>query len=181
MVSEFRRKKYMEVFNSFDRDSSGTIEKKDFEIAAEEIAKANGKVDEGKRKEYLSTLLKIWEGIASQADSNKDGHVSAEEWVALWDAYAKNPSAAQEWQSVYCKFTFQLLDTGGDGTIDSGEFVKAYEAWGFKRNGAEALFEKMSGGKPAISWAEFQVLWKEYFAADDVNAPGNSLFTSPPS
>ncbi|CAK1587325.1 unnamed protein product [Parnassius mnemosyne] len=177
MVSEFRKKKYLEVFNTFDTDNSGTIEKKDFEMSAEMLAKCtNGKVDEAKHKEYLNTVLKIWDGLQSQADSNKDGKVSATEWVALWDAYAKNPSSAQDWQKLYCKFSFQLLDTGNDGSINSEEFVKAYEAWGINKNDAADTFQKLSKGKGSISWAEFQELWEEYFTTEDVNAPANMLF-----
>ncbi|CAG4942930.1 unnamed protein product [Parnassius apollo] len=97
MVSEFRKKKYLKAFNTFDTDGSGTIEKKDFEMSAQMLAKStDGKVDEAKYKEYLNTVLKIWDGLQSQADANKDGQVSANEWVALWDAYAKNPSSAHD-------------------------------------------------------------------------------------
>ncbi|CAK1587329.1 unnamed protein product [Parnassius mnemosyne] len=177
MVSEFRKKKYLYLFNGLDSDASGTIEKKDFEKSAEMMAKsADGKVNDAKHKEYLDTMLKIWDGLQSQADSNKDGKVSADEWVALWDAYAKNPSSAHDWQKLYCKFSFQLLDTGNDGSIKSDEFVKVYEIWGFDKNDAVTSFEKLSKGKGSISWADFQELWEEYFKTEDANAPGNMLF-----
>ncbi|XP_068617950.1 calexcitin-2-like [Battus philenor] len=181
MVSEFRKKKYLEVFNAFDSDGSGTIEKKDFEMMAEGLAKSSdGTVDEEKHKVYLEILLKIWNGI-QQVDTDKDGHVSADEWISFWDSYAKNPSNPSPWQKLYSDFSFQLLDPGNDGSIDSDEFVKAYVSWGFKSNDAAAIFGKLSKGKPSISRVEFDGLWKEYFTSEDVNAPGNLLFASPQS
>ncbi|XP_014367837.2 calexcitin-2 [Papilio machaon] len=179
MVSEFRKKKYLTIFGYFDTDSNGKIEKKDFETMAELVAKSpDGTINEVKHKEYLNALLAIWSGL-QQADTNKDGHVSADEWVAQWDAYAKNPAAPLEWQKVYCKFSFQILDTGNDGSIDSDEFVKAYESWGFKKDDAAKIFGKLSQGKSTLSWAEFQKLWQEYFTSEDANALGNLLFSSP--
>ncbi|CAK1583636.1 unnamed protein product [Parnassius mnemosyne] len=175
MVSEFRRRKYLEVFKTFDSDASGTIEKKDVEKSAEMLAK-QCKVDEAKQKEYLNTMLKIWDGLQSQADLNKDGHVTVDEWVALWDSYAKNPSSAHDWQNLYCKFTFQLLDTGNDGLINREEFVKVHEALGVNKNEAEDSFQKLSKGKASISLADFQELWKEYFTSEDAIAPGNFIF-----
>ncbi|XP_013148037.1 PREDICTED: calexcitin-2-like [Papilio polytes] len=179
MVSEYRKKKYLDIFGYYDTDNNGKIEKKDFETTAAMLAKSpDGKIDEAKHKEYLNTLLAIWSGL-QQADTNKDGHVSAEEWVAQWDAYAKNPASPYEWQKIYCKFSFDILDAGNDGSIDSDEFVKAYEAWGFKKEDAAKTFGKLSQGKSSLSWTEYQKLWQEYFTTEDTNAVGNLLFSSP--
>lgn len=178
MVSDFRKKKLMHLFNQFfDRNKSGSIDKKDFELAAENISKLRGwKQGDAKYKQTLEDLLRIWDGLQSVADKDKDGQVTADEWVSMWEDYAKNPAAAQDWQNQYCKFTYQLEDASGDGTIDSEEFSAVFESFGLDKSEAVTAFQKMSGGKSEVSWAQFQELWKEYFATEDPKAPGNFIF-----
>ncbi|KAM3956982.1 calexcitin-2-like [Aphomia sociella] len=178
MVSDFRKKKLLHVFTVFfDTNKSGNIDKKDFDLAIENITKLRGwSAGDAKYNEVKNTLLKVWSGLQGHADSNKDGEVSFEEWVSIWDDYAKNPAAAPEWQKDYSKFIFQLEDSSNDGSIDSEEFSSVYAAFGLNKEEASAAFTKMSQGKSNVSWDDFQGLWKEYFTSENVNAPGNFIF-----
>ncbi|XP_068617709.1 sarcoplasmic calcium-binding proteins II, V, VI, and VII-like [Battus philenor] len=178
MLSDFRKKKLLYLFNKFfDSNNSGSVDKNDFELAAEKISKQRGwKSGDAQYKETLSALLKIWEGLQSVADADKDGQVTADEWVSMWEAFAKNPSSAYDWQSQYCSFIFKLEDASGDGAIDSEEFSSVYASFGLSKDDAVSAFNKMSKGKSSVSWTEFQELWKEYFVTDDPNAPGNFIF-----
>ncbi|XP_034834414.1 sarcoplasmic calcium-binding proteins II, V, VI, and VII-like [Maniola hyperantus] len=178
MVSDFRKKKLLHVFNSFfDRNASGSIDKSDFDLATENISKMRGwSAGDAKYKEVQSTLLKIWEGLQSRADVDKDGQISEDEWIAMWEEYAKNPASPFEWQTLYCKFIFQLEDASGDGSIDGEEFSSVYASFGLSKDDALAAFRNMSKGKANVSWSEFQELWKEYFTTEDPNAPGNFIF-----
>ncbi|CAH2044339.1 unnamed protein product, partial [Iphiclides podalirius] len=178
MISEFRKQKLLHLFNIFfDIDSSGSIERNDFELAAKNIAELRGWVpSDQKYKETLDSLLQIWEGLQGAADADEDGAVTAEEWVSMWESFADNPGSEFDWQKQYCKFMFQLEDAGGDGAIDSEEFSSVYESFGLMKEDAEAAFQVMSQGKPSVSWAEFQELWNQYFTSDDPNEPGNFIF-----
>ncbi|VVC89766.1 calexcitin-2-like [Leptidea sinapis] len=178
MVSDFRKKKLLHVFTSFfDRNGSGSIDKKDFELAIENISKLRGwSSGDAKYVETQSALLKIWEALQSRADSDKDGEISVDEWISMWDEFAKNPSAPLEWQNLYSKFIFNLEDASGDGVIDGEEFSSVYESFGLSKSDALVAFKKMSKGKGQVSWSEFQELWKEYFTTEDVAAPGNFIF-----
>lgn len=178
MVSDFRKKKLLHVFTAFfDTNGSGSIDKQDFDLAIERIGKLRGwSAGDAKYKAVETTLNKIWEGLQSGADANKDGQVTQEEWLNLWDSFAKNPSAAEEWQKLYCKFIFELEDASDDGSIDSDEFSSVYASFGLNKVEAAAAFQKMAQGKSSVSWSEFQQLWKEYFSSEDVNAPANCIF-----
>lgn len=178
MVSDFVKRKLQHVFTVFfDVNRSGSIDKKDFELAIEKVTKLRGwKSGDANYKETENTLMKIWSGLQSGGDSDNDGQVTFEEWTSLWESYAKNPSAAPEWQTLYCKFIFQLEDTSNDGSIDSNEYASVYTSFGLDKSECLAAFQKMSKGKSEVSWTEFQQLWKEYFTSEDVNAPGNFIF-----
>lgn len=178
MVSDFRKKKLLHVFTTFfDTNKSGNIDKQDFDMAIENITRLRGwKAGDAKYNEVKTTLLKIWDGLQGRADANKDGEVSFDEWVSMWDEYAKSPNAALDWQKDYCKFMFSLEDASNDGSIDSDEFSSVYASFGLNKGDATAAFQKMSKGKANVTWAEFQELWKEYFTAEDAAAAGNFIF-----
>ncbi|XP_041968169.1 calexcitin-2 [Aricia agestis] len=177
-ISEFRRKKLLYVFNVFfDVNQSGTIERKDFELAIEKICSLRGwKPGDPKHTETHEVMIKVWEGLRKRADSNKDGQVSVEEWVSMWNEYAQNPSAALNWQQQYCQFMFQLEDASADGAIDSDEFTTVCSSYGIDPQECKVAFAKMAKGKASVSWEEFQDLWKEYFSTEDPSAPGNFIF-----
>lgn len=178
MVSDFRKKKLLHVFHTFfDTDRSGDVDRKDFELAIEKIAQLRGwKAGEYIYEEAKKIAVTMWEGLQSQADKNNDGHVTADEWIQLWDEFAKNPEKATEWQMLYCRFIFQLEDAGMDGKIDANEFAALYVSFGLNKDECIDAFKKMAAGKEHVNWDEFQVLWKEYFATEDKDAPGNFIF-----
>lgn len=178
MVSDFRKKKLLHVFNAFfDTNRSGAVDKNDFELAVENISKLRGwKTEDPKYKETQDTLLQIWAGLQSRADADNDGEVSQDEWISLWDEFAKNPASAQEWQKLYCKFIFQLEDASNDGAIDVDEFASVYVSFGLDKQESIEAFHKISKGKESVTWPEFQELWQEYFTSEDADAPGNFIF-----
>lgn len=175
MVSDFRKKKLLHVFNSFfDTDGSGNIEKADIAAAVERITKNRGwKAGDEKYKYIEETLYKIWDGIQEVADANKDGQVSQDEWIAMWETFTTTPF---EWQNQYCKFAFTIEDASNDGSIDAEEFSSVYASFGLNKDEAVKAFQKMAKGKTEVTWPEFQALWKEYFSSEDVNAAGNYIF-----
>ncbi|XP_034834801.1 calexcitin-2-like [Maniola hyperantus] len=178
MISEFRKMKYLYLFHAFfDTNSSGSIDKNDFEVAIENIAKLRGwKPEDEKYKETEKSLKDIWEGLEKAADANKDGQVSIEEWLTMWEEFAKNPSEPFEWQAMYCKFIFELEDASSDGVIDSEEFSTVHECFGLQKEDSEAAFKFMTRGKKTITWEEFQELWKQYFTSENPMDPGNFIF-----
>ncbi|XP_075980243.1 calexcitin-2-like [Anticarsia gemmatalis] len=178
MVSDFRKKKLLHVFNAFfDTNRSGSVDKSDFELSIKKIAELRGyKPGDEKYKQVEDILLQIWSGLQSRADADNDGEISQEEWITMWDNFAKNPSAAYNWQNLYCKFIFQLEDASNDGVIDENEFSSVYESFGLDKQESIEAFKKMAKGKATVSFEEFQELWKEYFLAEDQEAPGNFIF-----
>ncbi|KAF4516883.1 hypothetical protein B566_EDAN011228 [Ephemera danica] len=109
-----------------------------------------------KYQETQEILIEVWDGLRARADANRDGQVSHEEWCTMWDEYARNSGPALDWQKRYMNFMFDLEDTSGDGCIDEEEFT--------------------SNKTVRVDRARFADLWKQYFASEDPNAPGNFIF-----
>lgn len=177
-ISDFRKKKLLYVFNVFfDVNQSGEIDLKDFEIAIEKICSLRGwPAEHPKNKETHQVMLKVWEGLKQKADKDNDGQVSVEEWCNMWDAYAKDPDSVLDWQQRYMNFMFDLEDASNDGTIDAAEFATVCSSYSLDKKECEEAFKKMSKGEKEVTRDQFAALWKEYFSAEDVNAPGNFIF-----
>lgn len=177
-ISDFRKKKLLFLFNVFfDVNQSGEIDIKDFEMAIERITKLRGWAKgTPKNTETFNTMMEIWNGLQSKADKDNDGQVSVEEWCNMWDAYAKDPSAAMDWQTKYMNFMFDLEDASNDGSIDAEEFTLVCSSYGLEKQECEEAFKKMAQGVKEVSREQFSLLWREYFSAEDLNAPGNFIF-----
>lgn len=177
-ISEFRRKKLLYVFNVFfDVNQSGTIDRKDFELAIEKICTLRGWPSGSPQyKRNYDSMIQIWDGLRQRADSNKDGQVSVEEWSSMWDEYAKNPENALEWQTQYMRFMFELEDASGDGSIDVDEFTSVCSCYGLQVSECTEAFQKMSSGNKEVSYSQFKDLWKQFFMSENPADPGNYIF-----
>jgi Ca2+-binding EF-hand superfamily protein len=175
MVSAVRKNKLNYVFDTFfDINRDGSIEKSDFELAVEQIAKIRGyAAGDAKYKDTSDRFLEIWDKLRASADTNRDDKVSREEWQALWTIAPLD----DEWKKLYMNFMFRLQDTSGDGTIDIEEFTSVCTSFGVPEAEIKTSFDKISnGGKTNIDIGVYQGLWKDYFTSDDAAAPGNSIF-----
>lgn len=177
-ISEFRKKKLLYVFHVFfDVNQSGTIDRKDFELAIEKVCSLRGWTpgSEAYKRTYNS-MIEIWEGLRQRADSNKDGQVSVEEWASMWDDYSKKPENALEWQTQYMRFMFELEDASGDGSIDVDEFTSVCSCYGLEAGECREAFSKMSQGQNNVSYEQFEHLWKQFFMSENPQEPGNYIF-----
>jgi len=174
MVSELRKNKLNYVFDTFfDVNKDGSIERNDFELAIENIAKIRGyKQGDAQYKDVSERFLNIWEKLRKYADTNKDNMVSREEWLTLW-----TEPLNEEWKQLYMDFMFRLQDTSGDGSIDEGEFTNVCQTFGISGDESKKAFAKISGdGKVDIDMKVYEGLWKDYFGSDDAASAGNSIF-----
>ncbi|XP_046684158.1 calexcitin-2-like [Homalodisca vitripennis] len=178
-LSQFRMKKFMYLFNVFfDTNRSGTIDKKDFDMATENICKVRGWKKGDPQYEKTKTVLNnVWIGLQAKADADNDQQVTNEEWCKMWEEYSRNPNSVLDWQLQFRDFMFDLEDTSGDGAIDEEEFAMICSSYNVPEQNARDAFRKFSrNGTLEITREKFGELWVEYFASEDPSAPGNFIF-----
>ncbi|XP_065218819.1 calexcitin-2 [Planococcus citri] len=178
-ISDFRRKKLKYVFNVFfDVNHSGNIDRKDFEIAIQQVCTMRGWNESSSNfKQIKDRMMAIWDGLQQSADDDQDGQISLDEWCSMWEAFARNPENASEWQNSYMDLMFDIIDTSGDGCIDENEFCAVCDHYGISRQESSAAYKKFSNsGAVNVTRPVFHSYWREYFSSDDENAPGNFIF-----
>jgi len=172
-------KKFMYLFNVFfDRNKSGAIDKKDFDIAAEKICSVRGwKVGDPQYEKTKQVLANVWVGLKEKADADNDGQVTCEEWCKMWEDYCRDPNSVLDWQNQFRDFMFDLEDTSGDGTIDEEEFTMICASYNIAPEESKDAFSKFTAnGTVEINREKFGDLWVEYLTSEEPNAPGNFIF-----
>ncbi|XP_049842635.1 calexcitin-2-like [Schistocerca gregaria] len=178
-MADFRKKKLMYIFHVFfDVNRSGTIDKKDFEMAIEKICRSRGWAEgSAEQQKTRGALLEVWQALQQRADADSDGEVSEAEWIQMWDDFAKGGDSALQWQSRYRDFMFQHVDASGDGSIDLDEFVKVYTSYGISADECKNAFSKFTNDQTVkVTPQVFEKLWREFFSSTDPQAPGNFIF-----
>lgn len=187
-LSDFQVKKLKQVYrNLYDSNHDGIIDKEDFKDVMNKISQMHhwGTNDDA-YTEAQGTLATVWDGLRDAADTNKDGRVTEDEWLAMWTRTLQEVEAGNafpDWQQKYVEFMFLANDTSGDGFIDKEEFVAIQtKLFGHKEDDSHKAFAELSQGveNSMISKQDFTSLWKEYFLSREEGKRGNFLFGLPP-
>ncbi|XKL66491.1 hypothetical protein PGB90_009911 [Kerria lacca] len=178
-VSDFRKNKLKHVFNVFfDVNHSGNIDRKDFELAVQQVCNMRGWDENSPNfQSTKSRMMSVWDGLQQSADDDQDGQVSLDEWCSMWEAFARNPESASDWQNTYMDLMFDIIDTSGDGSIDQNEFSAVCDHYHISRQESLAAYKKFSdNGTINVTRNVFHTYWREYFSSDDESALGNFIF-----
>jgi len=168
-----------EIFDSYDRDRSGSISQSELRDALVKQRDAQQRNDKAKNKPPNKggvDLLQLIDPIFHQMDTNSDGTVEFPEllkvlypratdqemqvmlcWVkeAPAPVVEKGPEFTQE-QLDEMKAIFNLYDTDGSGTITQKELVAALESTGMNRKEITELFEGSDADKSdSLTFEEF--------------------------
>merc|ERR1712165_173192 len=102
----------------YDIDGNGALDKSDFECLAvrNTVIEGKGNWDEAVFKKNQEVMANLWNEIAELADFNKDGEVSADEFMKGIDKAAKGKQFAglPPTFKFFVDSTFRTLDVDGE-------------------------------------------------------------------
>jgi Ca2+-binding EF-hand superfamily protein len=174
MLNEQQQRAFESLFNLFDKNGNGSIDKADFMAAFDKLKEGASpqqidKIDTAARRWFMSLYL--------GGDENKDKKVSKEEWLK-WAATLPTQLATE---SAYPRSINRFVDVVFDTISSDNEVITAqeYTAWFtlFGLTGDAAVcFQKLDDGNNGkISFKDFYELMKEFVSGDTTKA-GTVLF-----
>jgi Ca2+-binding EF-hand superfamily protein len=155
------------VFEAMDTDEDGRLREADFVALAERWAGLRGPGDHARLK---SIMLGWWSALADAGGSDE---VTVDDVLTVVDRLQATPEA----MIVTAESMFEAVDQNGDGDISAPEYRQLIEAWNGRTTDTAEVFGLLDlDGDGFLSCTEFTAHWAEFWAGDDPQAPGSSVF-----
>src|ERR1051326_7434203 len=163
MLSEFRRRKLSAGFKELDVDGDGLLGNGDVELLIKNHGSAYGYSESAEEYEDLARrTMAVWDQL-KQFDSDGDGLVSLDEYVAGFDEFLSRRDVFMGNMAALVDAFYAVADRNMDGEITEDELVLHFRAWGHSDEQAKAAFKRLDRNKNgAISKAEWMVNLEEY-------------------
>ena len=180
MLSEFRRRKLAAGFRELDINGDGHIGDDDVELLISNHGDAYGySADTPEYNELAQRTRAVWEQL-KQFDSNGDGAVTLDEYVAGFEAFLSERETFMSSMTALVDSLYELADSDNDGRISEDELIKHFRAWNHSEEQARTAFPRLDrGGHGGIAKAEWMANLEEFYFSEDPAAPGNWLAPIP--
>jgi Ca2+-binding EF-hand superfamily protein len=177
MLSDFQKKKQGKVFQVFDLNKNGFLERGDYERAVENLTRACGiKAGSPEYSHVHGKFIALWEQVQRYARASSD-RVSLDEWLEARSALINDRSQFEALMQSTADTFFQLLDFNRDDIISYEEFTLFYKIYQMDLSEAEENFKRLdTDGDGKVSRADARKLVEEFYYAQDPAAPGNWLY-----
>ena len=177
MLTTLQKRKWTRLFQVYDADRNGTVEKEDFEAIFHNLARTRNLTQEMSQYQQLyAKFMEDWEYLQQDADKNGNGKIELAEWLQHAERRINSPNIYQILVDIADR-VFELLDLDGNGVIGVKEYKTFYWSWRIPPDLAIEIFPKLDlNGDGSITKKEFLKLVREFHRSDDPDARGNSLF-----
>ncbi|MGW2229681.1 EF-hand domain-containing protein [Streptomyces formicae] len=176
MPSDLLNRKISRHFDLIDTNGDGEITQADFDLVVTRLSEEFGEAaDSPKRRALSDAYQALWGGMQQSLDTDRDGAISREEYVAGLGADA--PAGYRQYVQPVAKAIIRLCDTNGDGKLDGAELLKVHRALSMDSGSHDEAMAKLDrDGDGFISEQELTVAIEEFFSSEDPEAAGNWLF-----
>ena len=178
MLTELQKSKLPNMFNMFDANNNGYIEKGDFERIISECSKRKGwQTGDAPYQEFCGNFLGLWLGMMALADKDQNDHLTLDEFLNYFDNLIQNPDSYQRVAIGLNYGVFGTFDSDNDGVLSAAEYEDFYVAMGLDVNFARQVYGRLDlNGDSGITLDELSMLVDQFLKSDDPNAPGNVFF-----
>ncbi|MER5890104.1 EF-hand domain-containing protein [Streptomyces sp. NPDC001941] len=173
MASTFQRGKIQAMFEAFDADGNGYLEKPDFQALAARWGRLPAVRARGELAARVEgVMLGWWDHLAANAGVGDDGGIDMDALMAMVDRLPAMAGAV----TATADTVFDAVDENGDGRISREEHRELIDTWHGRRTETEDVFDVLDqDGDGYLDRAEFAVLWTQFWTSDDPAEPGNLM------
>ena len=180
MMNDIQSARMRRMFRAYDANCDGFLTLEDFTTHAYTLAAARG--DAVDATGLIATLTGFWGALAGAADTDRDGRVSPDEFMAFAGRISADLQRAADagapWPLTgWIDALYQIIDADGDGRIDAREYAQWIDALGLAgdtdTDAAFRGFDKNADGY--LSREEFALANQQFWLSRDAHAPGHRL------
>ncbi|MGP4114229.1 EF-hand domain-containing protein [Streptomyces sp. 4N509B] len=170
-------------FDYLDRDGDGALTEADHVLMGRDVAEGLG-YGAGSPEEQgvIDAYLRIWRELHLPMDTDGDGRISRDEFIASTSSLANDAKRAEAVLGGLADRITDIADRDSDGELDLEEytaFVRG-QAPGLPPDEVRDAFGHLDrDGDGHVTRAELRAAVIEYFTSPDPAAPGNWYFGSP--
>jgi Ca2+-binding EF-hand superfamily protein len=186
MSDDFYARKISHFFRILDVNGDGLLDKDDLLASPRALAAREGfSLNSAETRRAVDAFHGFYTPLLRDADTNHDGVISPDEFVAHWREVMAQARRADPAEMLAVDFyhgcannLFDLLDKDDNGYIEYDEYDHYLDSFNgdidLDRRAAFDGFDKDGSGR--ISRAEFNRALQEFFLDDDERAAGNHFF-----
>ncbi|OEJ93880.1 EF-hand domain-containing protein [Streptomyces thermolilacinus] len=180
---EFITAKIHTGFGHLDRDGDGALTEADHHLMGRSVARGLGyPEDSPEERAVIDAYLRIWHEVHVPMDTDGDGRISREEFVASTSALAGDAERADAALGGLADRIVDIADRDGDDRIRVDEYTAFIrgQAPGLSETEVHEAFRHLDlDGDGTLTRAELRRAVIDYFTSADLDAPGNWYFGTP--
>lgn len=176
-LTDLQKRKLTRFFTVFDLNKDGFIQRQDYMMLAENIAKSKGFPPHSPlARRVKEVIMRVWENLEILADKNHDHQIILEEFLKYRDKLHQDETKYADLVAAGLTI-FDLLDLNKDGKVVESEFVSFYKLFHLGEDLAKEIFPKLdTDSNGYLTREDVLRLGREFDLGDDPSAPGNWLF-----
>jgi hypothetical protein len=174
MASEFQRRKVAVVFQAMDTDGDGFLTESDFaELTMRWTELRRAAPGTRDHQKLVNIMMGWWETLLAASDQDRDNKVTPDEVLLVVDRLP----AMLDVVTATARVMFEAIDENADNEITAGEYRQLIEAWTGRATDTDEVFARLDiDGDGRLTQEDFALLWAEFWAGDDPEAPGTWVF-----
>ncbi|MFE3558854.1 EF-hand domain-containing protein [Streptomyces sp. NPDC059193] len=168
MVATAIENKAKKIFRNFDIDQDGAITRDDFDMMAKRLTDALGvQASSAQGRGVADSYAKVWEELQRQADTDRDGRVTVQEYAAVF--------ATRDFVKVLDQASdaeFKAADTDGDDVLSQQELKHMLAAYGVPSAEMDKAVKALDrDGDGQVSRQEYRDAWHAYYTDTNADTP----------
>jgi len=169
-------------FKLLDRDGNGYLEESDYEELVRRLTAAFGRdIDTAPGSTLRAAYLGLWSAMRSTMDTDGDGRISEEEFLAtVRDSVVDQNDGFEGVIQPVAEAVLAVCDVDGDGMLDQREVTTMLGAYGVPAAEAGETFARLDHDHDGrLTIQEITTAAREFYCSTNDDAPGNWFYGRP--
>lgn len=181
MLTDLQKRKFTRLFEIYDADNQGFVNKATFEKLVKDLAFRIGWIEVDPEYQILmDKWMNFWDTIYKYGDMDENNRLTISEFLIGFDFIINEmPESFEKVLIQVPYYLFQIHDTNQDGVISREEYKVFLDdiGSGLDDEAIDKLFIKIDlDGNKVITKDEFNQFVFQFYFSNNEDEPGNFLY-----